>query len=236
MMQCNVCGTSWIAREANLSFEECPSRCTPRAPRPCTARSAPGGGRTPPASHARPPWPPARPAAPCPKCRAYIPPAPIPSEPQGPTEEPDDSPPPWTTSKHRKLETIGTPNGWTIKRHEFPDPPYEGDLDEEWGIYPADGGKGPIALVAGEENARFIMACVAARASGGVRERAAGYIAARDAWFSFIHDKSIPRDDATLDRLGDEHDAALSALRAALSETTDGSTNGGAQDDQGGGR
>lgn len=47
---------------------------------------------------------------------------------------------------------------WEIRKHEFPRPPYEGDLDNEWGVYPPAGEVGPVALVAGEHNARLISA------------------------------------------------------------------------------
>jgi hypothetical protein len=47
---------------------------------------------------------------------------------------------------------------WEIRKHEFNLPPYEGDLDDEWGIYPPMGEAGPVALVAGEENARLVAA------------------------------------------------------------------------------
>ncbi len=65
---------------------------------------------------------------------------------------------PWVISHHRKGRLIGSPNYWNIKKHDFPDPPYEGYLEEEWGVYPTGDEGGPIALVAGEENARLIGA------------------------------------------------------------------------------
>ena len=68
---------------------------------------------------------------------------------------------PWETSHHRKMETIHNPNHWTVKVHEFPYPPYEGELEEEWGVYPPLGECGPVALVSGEANARLIAAAPA---------------------------------------------------------------------------
>lgn len=68
------------------------------------------------------------------------------------------TPGPWETSLHQKGRTIGRPQCWTINRHEFPDHPYEGQLEDEWGVYPPLGESGPVALVAGEDNARLIAA------------------------------------------------------------------------------
>lgn len=68
------------------------------------------------------------------------------------------TPGPWETSHHRNLQTVGNPNHWTIRQHEFPNYPYEGQLEEEWGVYPPIGECGPVALVAGEDNARLIAA------------------------------------------------------------------------------
>ena len=53
---------------------------------------------------------------------------------------------------------IGRVKQWTIVRHQFPKYPYEGELNNEWGIYPPLGECGPVALVAGEENARLLSA------------------------------------------------------------------------------
>lgn len=69
----------------------------------------------------------------------------------------EHTPGPWDTSRHVKMETVHNPNAWTYKQHHFPDAPYEGELSDEWGIYPPLGECGPVALVAGESNARFIV-------------------------------------------------------------------------------
>jgi len=62
---------------------------------------------------------------------------------------------PWKTSCHRET---WSPNRWTIREHEFHRYPYEGQLEREWGVYPPLGEVGPVALVAGEANARLIAA------------------------------------------------------------------------------
>jgi len=59
---------------------------------------------------------------------------------------------PWEASRH---SSVATPNDWEIKKHQFPGPPYEGDFEDEWGLYPPLGESGPVALIAGEPNARF---------------------------------------------------------------------------------
>jgi hypothetical protein len=61
---------------------------------------------------------------------------------------------PWTLGNTQRH--ISTPNRWTVREHEFPNAPYEGQLDDEWGVYPPTGYCGPVALVAGAENARLI--------------------------------------------------------------------------------
>ncbi len=71
------------------------------------------------------------------------------------TEQAEPTPGPWETSRHK---APWSPNRWTIREHEFPTYPYEGQLDAEWGVYPPLGECGPVALVAGEENARLITA------------------------------------------------------------------------------
>jgi hypothetical protein len=70
------------------------------------------------------------------------------------------TPEPWETSRHTPLETCHKTNEWTIVKHNFPNPPYEGELCNEYGIYPPLGESGPVALVAGEVNAARIVACV----------------------------------------------------------------------------
>jgi hypothetical protein len=66
------------------------------------------------------------------------------------------TPGPWEYSCHQR--TIGSPNNWQIKKHEFSEPPYEGDLENEYGIYPPLGNAGPVALVAGKANAVLFAA------------------------------------------------------------------------------
>jgi len=73
-------------------------------------------------------------------------------------EDAKRTPGPWETSKHRNTGSIGTPRAWTYVRHQFPTAPYEGDLENEWGVYPPLGEAGPVALVAGGGNARLIAA------------------------------------------------------------------------------
>ena len=64
---------------------------------------------------------------------------------------------PWEISHHVKLPNCHTPSTWQIVKHDFPDYPYEGELEEEWGMYPPLGEAGPIALIAGGANAAFIV-------------------------------------------------------------------------------
>src|ERR1043166_286561 len=68
------------------------------------------------------------------------------------------TPGPWERSSkpHSKGETIGRPGKWRYVQHNFPEAPYEGELSDEWGIYPPLGEAGPVALVAGESNAKLI--------------------------------------------------------------------------------
>lgn len=67
------------------------------------------------------------------------------------------TPGPWEAcGPHAKGEGIGHPKAWIYVKHNFPNEPYEGQLDEEWGVYPPLGESGPVALVAGEGNARLI--------------------------------------------------------------------------------
>lgn len=71
-------------------------------------------------------------------------------------EKQGHTPGPWdlgNTQPH-----ISVPNNWTIREHEFPLAPYEGELNDEWGVYPPLGHSGPVALVAGADNARLIAA------------------------------------------------------------------------------
>lgn len=73
------------------------------------------------------------------------------------TPRPWDNPP----SKHSKSASgWPSPKHWTYVQHNFPDAPYEGDLDNEYGIYPPLGEAGPVALVAGEDNADLIVRAV----------------------------------------------------------------------------
>jgi hypothetical protein len=53
---------------------------------------------------------------------------------------------------------LGNPKEWRYVQHNFAEAPYEGELSDEWGIYPPLGEGGPVALVAGESNARLIAA------------------------------------------------------------------------------
>lgn len=46
----------------------------------------------------------------------------------------DHTPGPWTTSCGPFGK--GQVPKWQIRKHEFPNPPYEGDLEDEWGVYP----------------------------------------------------------------------------------------------------
>lgn len=68
------------------------------------------------------------------------------------------TPGPWETSEgpHRKSDMLGRPEKWRYVQHNFPSAPYEGELSDEWGIYPPLGEAGPVALVAGESNAKLI--------------------------------------------------------------------------------
>lgn len=54
-----------------------------------------------------------------------------------------------------------TAGPWETSRHLFAKPPWEGELEEEWGVYPPLGETGPVALVTGEANARLIAAAPA---------------------------------------------------------------------------
>lgn len=67
------------------------------------------------------------------------------------------TPRPWEIGgPAKKSETVGRPAKWRYVQHHFPDYPYEGELEDEYGIYPPLGESGPVALVAGRENAEFI--------------------------------------------------------------------------------
>jgi hypothetical protein len=71
------------------------------------------------------------------------------------------TPGPWETSTKphdKSLGPIGNPKQWRYVQHNFPEAPYEGELSDEWGIYPPMGEAGPVALVAGESNAKLIAA------------------------------------------------------------------------------
>ena len=61
---------------------------------------------------------------------------------------------PWEASGHAEPSS---PKEWAYVKHNFPEAPYEGDLDDEWGIYPPLGEAGPVAIVSGEANAHFIV-------------------------------------------------------------------------------
>ena len=60
---------------------------------------------------------------------------------------------PWECSKTGTM----SPKQWEYVKHNFPDEPYEGDLEREYGIYPPSGEPGPVALVTGKANATFIV-------------------------------------------------------------------------------
>lgn len=67
------------------------------------------------------------------------------------------TPGPWELAgPHQKGDKIGSPRTWRYVQHHFPDHPYEGELSDEYGIYPPLGEAGPVALVAGKENATLI--------------------------------------------------------------------------------
>lgn len=59
-----------------------------------------------------------------------------------------------------RLAEMATPGEWECSEHDFPLPPFEGALEAEWGIYPPLGEAGPVAITAGEYNARAITAAV----------------------------------------------------------------------------
>ena len=114
------------------------------------------------------------------------------------------TPGPVETSLHEKLTTVGDTNHWTVKEHEFPQPPYEGQLTEEWGVYPPLGEAGPVALVSGPHNAAlFVLAVNAFPALLDVAEAAAAY-------------------QEEMAALGNGVDPALSAALSALGLVTDG--------------
>lgn len=63
----------------------------------------------------------------------------------------------------RRLTGVMTPAPWETSAHSFPTTRctagcYEGDLENEWGIYPPLGEAGPVTLVPGEADARGITA------------------------------------------------------------------------------
>lgn len=70
------------------------------------------------------------------------------------------TPGPWERSEGPmvKGERMGRPEKWRYVQHNFPDYPYEGELCDEYGIYPPLGEAGPVALVAGKTNAQLIAA------------------------------------------------------------------------------
>lgn len=114
------------------------------------------------------------------------------------------TPGPVETSLHEKLTTVGDTNHWTVKEHEFPQPPYEGQLTEEWGVYPPLGEAGPVALVSGPHNAAlFVFAVNNLPALLDVAEAAAAY-------------------QEEMAALGNGVDPALSAALSALGLVTDG--------------
>lgn len=47
---------------------------------------------------------------------------------------------------------------WGYSQHKFPNPPFEGALEDEYGVYPPLGESGPVAITTGESNARLIAA------------------------------------------------------------------------------
>jgi hypothetical protein len=60
-----------------------------------------------------------------------------------------------------RLKALGekaTPGPWDVSEHQFPDPPFEGQLEREHGIYPPLGESGPVALLSGPRNAELIVA------------------------------------------------------------------------------
>lgn len=65
------------------------------------------------------------------------------------------TPGPYEIGHHPKNKNVMNPNKWVYVEHNFPDYPYEGDLEEEYGIYPPLGEAGPVALVSGKDNARL---------------------------------------------------------------------------------
>lgn len=120
--------------------------------------------------------------------------------------EQETTPTPWETSDgaHEKGRTgWPAPSQWSYVRHNFEYPPYEGELDEEWGIYPPLGESGPVALVAGEANAALIVRAVNAHA--GLVEALEEMIAAMVAYELDVDDEPTG-----------EHRALMVRARAAL--------------------
>jgi hypothetical protein len=66
------------------------------------------------------------------------------------------TPGPWeaATGPYGKRRVLS----WEIRKHVFNQPPFEGNLEDEWGVYPPLGEAGPVALVAGEANAQLVCA------------------------------------------------------------------------------
>jgi len=99
---------------------------------------------------------------------------------------------PWEVSgPHGKGETIGHPKRWRYVEHHFPDAPYEGELDDEYGIYPPLGESGPVALVAGRATAEFIVAAANAF-DERARLRAGGATPASGASEGAVLEREIP--------------------------------------------
>lgn len=70
------------------------------------------------------------------------------------------TPGPWETTPPGSWGK-GRARKWVCKRHEYrtpEEPAHEGDLSDEWGVYPPLGECGPVALASGEANARLISA------------------------------------------------------------------------------
>lgn len=51
------------------------------------------------------------------------------------------------------------PRDWYAVQHVFGHEPFEGVLEEEWGVYPPPGNAGPVAIACGGGNARLIATC-----------------------------------------------------------------------------
>jgi hypothetical protein len=109
--------------------------------------------------------------------------------------------------EHRK--PFGLPAKWRYVRHNFPNEPYEGDLSDEFGIYPPIGHSGPVALVAGQDNAKLIAAApdLLAACQGAEKLLSAQLEEYNKAMTSFYEPKAEPG-------------PVLTALRAAIAKAT----------------